>query len=280
MFSFLRALVPEPPREPSPAPLRRAVEAFCHSPAAVAAAQERVRVAFLSRSRYASRPKGLSAADLELLFGLYDGEFFGGALAESVEWGGDDTKLSFRVSSRMTSAAGKLYARLPRRGRGPVRYEIALSGHLLELNFRGGRGAEVNGLACRDRADALMRVFEHELLHLVERLLTGTSSCRKAPFKALAARFFGHADVTHRLDTPRTKARDLLGLSVGDPVRFSHAGRSLAGRINRIGKRVTVLVPDERGTLYTDRRRYRKFYVPLSLLSPDAQGFFPPGDRP
>jgi len=36
--------------------------------------------------------------------------------------------------------------------------------------------------------------------------------------------------------------------------------------VNRITKRATVLVEDERGMRYSDGKRYAKFYVPVASL--------------
>jgi hypothetical protein len=49
-------------------------------------------------------------------------------------------------------------------------------------------------------------------------------------------------------------------------VRFRIDGRELEGIVNRVTKRATVLVRDERGTPYSDGWRYAKYYVPVSQL--------------
>ena len=241
------------------------VQALHPSAAEVAAALRDVREGLLARSPHVTEGNftRIGASDLRLLFELYDRRVFGGALSRAL---GDGGRLGFRVSRRMTRAGGKTYHRsAPGPGRPP--YEIAISAHLLFTNFdRPGRAVEVNGLPCRDRLDALQRIFEHELVHLVELLTTGRSSCRAEPFRALAGRIFGHRDVTHGLDTPRERALAEHGLRVGDRVAFDFQGARLVGRINRITKRATVLVEDPDGDPYTDGRSYRKYYVPLGLL--------------
>ncbi|MDW7711981.1 MAG: hypothetical protein SCH98_16065 [Deferrisomatales bacterium] len=205
--------------------------------------------------------EGLGVEDLDFLFRGYDDGFFGGALGRATG------QLRFRLAPRMTRSGGKTFQFRPRgAGEAPV-YEIAVSTHLLFRSFRGGgRPVEVNGLPCRDRLDALQRIFEHELLHLAELLAYGASSCKTARFRSLARRLFGHRDVTHRLVTAQEWARDRHGLRVGDRVSFTFEGRRLAGLLHRVTKRATVLVEDREGTPYTDGRRYRKFYVPLPAL--------------
>jgi hypothetical protein len=230
---------------------------------------ERVRSEFLRLAKKARTGdfQQITAADLALLFRLYDQNFFDGAVGRAVGLDTEEPRLTFRLSKRMTSAAGKLYSYLPRRGAATgFRYELAVSSHLLLSNFKQGRQSEVSGVECNDRVDALQRVFEHELLHLVERLTRGESSCRKEPFRRMSRNIFGHADVTHRLDTPMVKAHVEYGVRVGDLVRFDYGTKTLAGRVNRIGKRATVLVEDAKGLPYTDGKRYRKFYIPLPYL--------------
>ena len=49
-------------------------------------------------------------------------------------------------------------------------------------------------------------------------------------------------------------------------VSFKIDGRALTGIVNRVTKRATVLVEDDEGRLYSDNKRYLKYYVPLSML--------------
>ena len=57
-----------------------------------------------------------------------------------------------------------------------------------------------------------------------------------------------------------------FNLHLGDSVRFKHDGQLLVGRVNRITRRATILVPSDRGQLFCDGRRYQRFYVPLEKL--------------
>ncbi|GAB4271453.1 MAG: hypothetical protein Kow0092_26200 [Deferrisomatales bacterium] len=203
----------------------------------------------------------ISVGDLERLFQAYEEAFFRGTLTPAL--GG---RPELRLSSRMTRAGGKTYV-FPPRGPGDARsYRVAVSTPLLFANFEGGSGATVNGRACRDRLEALQRIFEHELVHLVELGLTGKSSCRKGEFLRLASTLFGHTEVAHRLDTPAVRARREKGLAVGDRVAFSFRGLRQVGRVNRITRRATVLVEDPGGEPYSDGKRYLKYYVPLGQI--------------
>ena len=204
-------------------------------------------------------------ADLRLLFDLYDQRFFDGGVRESL----GDRPLTFRLSSRMTRAAGKATRKeLRLRGSHAARteYEITVSTTLLLQAFQDDRPVVMSGIECRDRLSALQRIFEHELIHLIEMLLWVNSSCSAPRFQSLANRFFGHTDHRHQLITPGEQALAKFGIQPGDRVVFRFDGREYAGFVNRITKRATVLVEDRRGTRYTDGKHYAAFYVPIQKL--------------
>jgi hypothetical protein len=204
--------------------------------------------------------------DLRTMFDLYDQKFFDGLCRREL----GDSPLNFKISPRMTRAAGKT-ARAERRnpihGVSDRRYEISVSSTLLFQTFCGEeREVTVSGLVCHDRLEAMQRVMEHEILHLIEMLLWEKSSCAAPRFQSMAKRFFGHTLHTHNLITPREKAWTEHGIRQGDQVRFRLDGRHYTGRVNRITKRATVLVEDAQGERYSDGKRYAKFYVPLGML--------------
>lgn len=204
--------------------------------------------------------------DLQRMFDLYDGSFFGGGCRRLL----GDVPLKFAISRRMTQAAGKTTCWRHRDRLEPVlEYGISVSSTLLFQTFRGQeREVTVSGLVCHDRLQALQRVMEHEIVHLLEMLLWTKSSCTQARFKSIAFRFFGHTQHTHRLVTPRETAWEQHGVRAGDLVRFRFDGRHYTGVVRRITKRASVLVEDPSGTPYTNGKRYRKFYVPLTMLEP------------
>lgn len=236
----------------------------------------------LDHSRHVRTPNfaAIHVEDLSRLFALYDALFFGSSL-RGVFAADPSRSLDFRLSTRMTNAAGKTFFQRRRsRGGGAGRreYQIAISSYLLFQTFRdpastaaAGGGIAVCGLPCAHRLEALQRVFEHELVHLVEFLFWEESSCARPRFKELAGRLFGHRESHHELLTPEARARRVLDLKVGDRVRFEHEGREHAGMLNRITKRATVLVPDPNGRPYSDGGRYRVFYVPLEALRRDDE---------
>ena len=205
----------------------------------------------------------LHSDDLSLLFQRYDQLFFQGSCAALV----GSRPLDFRVSSRMTRIGGKTTTFRPRAHPSERRYEIAVSSTLLFQTFRDeDREITVNGLRCHNRLQALQRVFEHELLHLVETLVWSDSSCKAQRFQDMAARLFGHREHTHRLITPRERALTRFRVRPGVRVRFEFEGRPHVGIVNRVTNRATVLVEDPGGLRYSNGKRYRKFYVPVGGL--------------
>jgi hypothetical protein len=170
----------------------------------------------------------------------------------------------------MTSAAGKTFQRRPRHRHSPAAdYEIAISTTLLYETFNEEvRPITVSGVSCADRLEALQRIFEHEMLHLVEMLVWDHSSCSADRFRSMSHRLFGHLQSTHQLITPREIAHAKYGVRAGQRVKFMFEGRRYVGVVNRVTKRATVLVPDPTGEAYTDGKRYLKFYIPLPMLTP------------
>ena len=209
--------------------------------------------------------EAMATDDLKLLFDLYDAATFAGRLRATLveDCAGE---VAFRLSSRMTSTAGKTLRYRPRAGK-VATYEIAVSSTLLFQTFgHVDRPVDVAGVICRDRLEALQRIFEHELLHLAEFLATGRSNCNAGPFRTAARALFGHGASRHNLVTPREAAAVAHAIRPGDFVSFELGGARILGRVNRITRRATVLVEDPAGRLFSDRRRYRTYYVPLPLL--------------
>lgn len=241
-----------------------------NSPEEIDAETAAIREAVLRQSRFIHEANfaRIGAEDIELIFDLYDGRFFDRWIRRTLET--NKSRLSFRVSPMMTRAGGKTILRSYHDGR-LREYEIAIASRLLFMTFGDvQRPVTVSGLACQDRLQSLQRIMEHEIIHLVELLAWGKSSCSKARFKGLAANFFGHRGIKHDLVTAREHAALQHGVRLGDKVQFEYAGRCLAGRVNRIGQRATILVSDSHGQRYSDGGTYAKFYVPLGLLKAAA----------
>ena len=245
-----------------------------HSPEGVSAAFRRVYQAVLAGARHIKTGNftALAGDDVETMFTLIDGAFYGGGLRLLLEL--VRCSISFHASSRLTRSGG-LTKQFRPRGQKQIpfvpgcRYEIVLSSTLLFQTFQDvSRPVHVSGLLCADRLEAALRIMEHETVHLLEMIAVGTSSCDREPFKAMARGVFGHTLPRHDLVTQGERAREKHGLKVGDQVKFAFEGRMLVGLLNRITRRATVLVEDAKGQLYTSGKRYLKFYIPLGMLLP------------
>ncbi|MDD4268557.1 MAG: hypothetical protein PHO07_08370 [Pirellulales bacterium] len=219
----------------------------------------------LSGSKYirAANFTKIHPGDLAFLFAEYDGRFFAGQVREAL----GATPLYFRLSKRMTSSGGKT-ACFTDRSTGRRWYEISASTTMLFGCFTGEdhRPIVASGMTCRDRLDALQRVMEHEIVHLIEMLLWGKSSCSHPRFHSITQRFFGHTENRHSLITPKEKALVKFGIRPGVKVRFQFEGAEYTGVVNRVNKRATVLVEDRKGRRYSDGKTYAKFYVPVQML--------------
>lgn len=245
--------------------LRELVEETRLSPEQILAKRQEIHGLILEQSSYIDAPDftTIHPDDLERLFKLYDRLFFEGLCGGNL---GQD-ELRFRLSRRMTRSGGKT-TRFVRRDRPAERFfEIAVSSTLLYATFSDvERSITVTGNDCRNRLEALQRIFEHEMIHLIEMLVWERSSCSAPRFLGMASRFFGHTDHRHKLVTPRERALTKFHVRAGNRVRFRFDGAEHVGVVNRITKRATVLVEDEHGPPYSDGKRYSKFYVPVGLL--------------
>ena len=242
-----------------------------NSPETIAARTSAIHAAMLRDSLQMRQPNFtiIGTDDLALLFRLYDEQFFAGWLAQSVREKAAGP-VHFRLSSTMSRAGGKTirHRTFGPAGASHVHFEIAIASRLLFMTFGDiARPIIVCGLICTDRLQAMQRIMEHELIHLTELLLWGNSSCSAPPFRALANRVFGHTQSTHDLVTPREHAALHHGIRIGSMVRFEFDHVRLVGRVNRISRRATVLVESDDGVPYSDGKAYRKFYVPLSMLT-------------
>ena len=200
----------------------------------------------------------IAVKDFARLFELYDLHFFDRYFHNQY-----NGKIFFRLSERMTKAGGKIaYAK------GTDIYTIYLSTALIFQTFGGvTREVTVNGIICRDRLEATMRILEHEIIHLLELVFFDSTSCSKPRFKRLSQNIFSHTEVTHRLVTQAELAQEQHNLGVGSTVSFEYGGDTHRGVISCITKRATVMVRDRAGD-FRDLQgdRYSKYYIPLENL--------------
>lgn len=231
----------------------------------ITARLKQIHAAVLSQSRYIDDPNfsRFHPHDLSILFAEYDKQFFDGQIRKAL----GTTRLDFGLSKRMTSAGGKTAAYRDRRT-STRWYEISVSTTLLFGCFADDdhRPITASGNTCVDRLDALQRVMEHEITHLIEMLLWDKSSCAADRFCSITRRLFGHTENKHQLITPKERALVKFGVHPGMQVRFRIDGTQHVGVVNRINKRATVLVEDAKGLPYSNGKRYSKFYVPVQML--------------
>lgn len=205
----------------------------------------------------------INTALLAKLFHSYDRLVFEGLLRVTLA----DIPIKFFFSGRLRSAGARTAMKMSADRRSVREMEISLSSRLIFDAFSFGRTTEtVGGIPCTDRLSVLLRLFEHELIHVCEFLVWRTSRCAAPRFQDIILRLFRHTDAHHYLVPATVRYAQDRGLRVGDCVSFDYGNNRLTGFINRIGKRATVLVRDPSGALYTDGHRYRKYYVPLPLL--------------
>jgi len=201
---------------------------------------------------------------LERIADLYDRFAFDGALSEALA-ARSDRPLAFRVSTRLLRAGGT--ARRTRAEGGRADYVVSISVPLLRsIPAPDGGKPSVVGLPCADRLAALQRLLEHELLHVVEWLVSDHSNCRERRFHTLARNTFGHTESGHRLPSPRMVAYERHGIDVGDVVSLAIEDERYEGVVTRIGHRVTVRVEHHAGARAPDGRCYLKAYVPVEGL--------------
>ena len=200
----------------------------------------------------------IATRDVSHLFELYDQYFFDRFFKDHHR-----QKIFFRLSDRMTRSGGRIaYAQQTET------YTISLSTTLIFQTFHDvTREVAVNGIVCHKRLEATMRVLEHEIIHLLEWVRFGSSSCSQPRFQDLSYSIFGHTEVTHQLVTQTERAIKKFNLQVGDKVSFEYDGKTHNGFISRITKRATVMANDPDGN-YKDFQgnRYCKYYIPLSSL--------------
>lgn len=246
------------------------------SPEEIGARQQRIHDEVLHLSRSMDKPNftKIDSDDLRRMTMLYDREFFDSQLLSLI----GRERLHFGFSTRMTRVAGKLVTHYPNRRRRVFpwtktastddrKFEMILSSTLLFQAFGDvDRPIVVTGLHCRDRLEAMQRVCEHELVHLLEMFLWNDSSCSGPRFQGVAHRFFGHTEHRHDLITQSERAARNFDIRVGSVVQFMSDGGPVNGWVNRITRRATVLVEDPRGERFSDGKRYVRHYVPLEKL--------------
>jgi hypothetical protein len=192
--------------------------------------------------------------DIRYIFRLYDRFFFGDFFTANYRG-----QLSFYLSGRMTRAAGKFVWR--KRSQTQT-FEIGIATAMLFDNFTTPQDTkDLSGFLCTNRLEALQRVIEHEIVHFLEYLGFGETDCSKERFKTICKAIFGHTKSVHALDTPRKIAANKYDLRVGSSVFFFMEGHKYEGRIQRIGRRATVIATKKDGVDISRIKCYAPFHM-------------------
>ncbi len=206
----------------------------------------------------------IETRDVRIVFEAIDEAYFAGLCAEVCE--SQKHNLTFRLGKRMTRSGGKTTTRFLKGAGNQKQFEIAISPRLIAETFQQREAVLVTGLICLSPLQALTRIMEHEMLHMIEMLIWSESSCSRARFRNIANRLFGHRQSNHHLLTPQEMAKKTHNVQIGSQVSFNMNNKLLHGFVNHINRRATVLVHDATGVRYKDGNRYAKYYVPLDLL--------------
>lgn len=227
----------------------------------IARKRDDIRRKFIIQSENVSSGKiqCMSNGDLKILFYLYDEEFFGGYFNREFKG-----SLTFSLSTRMTSAAGKtIYSRRIKLLQvDEENYEIRMGIKFFFEYYKVEREKKVSGINTKDSLEAFQIVFEHELCHLLELHIYKESSCKKLRFKTMVYKIFAQTEVNHQLPSQNEIISEEYGLRIGQKVSFLSEGKKYSGYIHKINKRATVMVLDKKG-IYRDAQlnKYSKWYV-------------------
>ena len=179
--------------------------------------------------------------DIDYLFKLYDNLYFDGELSKNFN-------IIIRCSNKLTRSAGMVNFS-KRRSEAKISLSLAL---IFKSYQNNAQGFLVNGIFCNNPVEALMRVLEHEIVHLIEYVLYGKSNCNDPQFFKIAFDLFGHTENKHMLGIELKNYIDIKDLKKGDIVSFPYHGKIHTGSIINIKKNVTVAVD----TLYDTKKYY------------------------
>jgi hypothetical protein len=113
-------------------------------------------------SAIAGNFKDLTPSDLEVLFNLYDKEFFGGLISKRLNTEG--SMISFEVSESINTYG----VCIPTKIKNITNYTLSFPiTKYLNLFRTGEKELRAGGAKCWDRLSCLQLTFEHELMHLI-----------------------------------------------------------------------------------------------------------------
>ena len=202
----------------------------------------------------------LSNTELGWLFHLYDQLYFKKELTDMLA----NKNRKFLVGSNLRSNA-----KAGQHSYSDNTHTITINISMINNLFKNEETLKCNGLIVTDRLDALMNVFEHELIHmylslkgLSRKIKSGAGKMYYAPhgtlFQKTALKYFGHTDYRHCLtsgdvNSYLTKEQTKVGMSV----RFSSKTKMIYGKVIKINPRNAKVLTESNNT----------YSVPYSMLS-------------
>ena len=185
--------------------------------------------------------KTFDGKDMEELYNMYNTLSFDGNLGQLL----CQKKRSLKFNTRLQSAST---AGLHSYDDG--NHTIKLSVHIISNLFdKGETVIKSNGLNVYDKLDAMMNIFEHELIHLYcslrglsRKIKSGPGKMYYSPhgklFQALVFRYFGHTEFRHNFG--QGDAVDMLTknqCSTGMAIYFDNkSGTRVYGEIEKVNK--------------------------------------------
>ena len=185
--------------------------------------------------------------DLAFIFNLYDKHFFSELLSETVS-------VSFDLSTKYTKTPGMVkYSAKANEAKITVSIPLVFDAFIENHN-----GYHVNGIYCQCPIEAILRVLEHEIVHICEYIMYKTTDCSGSRFSKMAFELFAHTENPEKLGVDAPDVILSRSFKKGDLVTFIEHDRKHTGEIINITNKATVLVGDN----YISK----KYSVPLDML--------------
>lgn len=210
----------------------------------------------------------LTALDLRAIYVGYDDVSFDFFLSD---WMADKElqPLGLRFTSFNSGVAGRMETFLvPTTGNSDSegitlpRYAIGMNKGLIAQAFVGGaREVVVHGVTCSSPLEALLVVFEHELVHLLLALV-GEDENHGPLVISTTQTLFGHTKYVHDMPLPQAQASKAR-IQVGDRVVFIRRKREVQGVVRVIGTKINIDVSEDHPVMGTHFRTVR---VPIDKV--------------
>jgi hypothetical protein len=187
-----------------------------------------------------------SAMYLQCLFHLYDKYFF------HHFFDNHNIQTTFRFSNKMTSSAGCVsYVRyadmLDYYSKNPLKFKFSAYYIFRNFSYKGSTEV-VNGITAFSRLEVLMYVMEHEIMHVIDRILYGKSG-HNYRFKKLCYNCFRHTEIFHSISNDDFLREDIAAnISESDNIKkiFEKNAKKIEISKDWFGKKMKI-----NNTIYT-----------------------------